>query len=54
MQNSLMQKLVITGKHTEINSISIFGLIEEDMELSPINLAVPNRGAGTFIKVHIF
>ena len=39
-----MQKLVKTGKNTEINKQSIamssFGLIEENMELSHIHLAV--------------
>ena len=37
-----MQKLVNTGKYTEIknNPMSSFGLIEENIELSHINLAV--------------
>ena len=36
-----MQELVKTGKFTEINNpMSSFGLIEENMELSHIHLAV--------------
>jgi hypothetical protein len=37
-----MQKMVKTGKNTETtnNSMSIFGLIEENMELSHIHLIV--------------
>ena len=35
-----MQKVVKTGKYTDINKMSSFGLIEENMELSHIHLAV--------------